>query len=457
MLTDARIRAMKAKPGERIEAGDALVPGLRIRVSGRSKTWVLRQRIGGKVRTVTLGHFGEGNGAIGLAAARTAAVAMQGRVAEGVIPTPASPRARVAGEGLTVASLFESYLTSRIDKGLKHPDAYRWQFGKYLAPRIGEWAVAAVSKADARQMLLDIREQHGLTTARRVGGLLKRLFAFAAQEDAIAANPLASLALPGREVQRDRTLSDAELAALWKVTDPINRPAAKNGAGRPRSHPSMHPWGAYFRLLVLTGQRRGEVAAMRWDALDLDAGTWTLTAGETKSARAHVVALSSAAVALLRSLPRFGTEASDGGPGLSPWVLTTNGKVPIAIYSKPKGWLDAAMIDALRSRDPKAELPHWTVHDLRRTVSTNLARMGCDPHIRRRVLNHALDGVDAIYDRFDYVEPKREVMEAWAAMLERIASGKPVHPRFLDAWRRELAMASADNVAALPNAGRVAA
>ncbi len=72
---------------------------------------------------------------------------------------------------------------------------------------------------------------------------------------------------------------------------------------------------------------------------------------------------------------------------------------PIADFSKPKGWLDEAMLKAL------GKLPHWQVHDLRRTVSTNLARLGVDPFVRRRVLNHALTGVDAIYDRHDISNP----------------------------------------------------
>ena len=73
------------------------------------------------------------------------------------------------------------------------------------------------------------------------------------------------------------------------------------------------------------------------------------------------------------------------------------------------------------------QLPGWVVHDLRRTVSTNLARLGIDPFVRRRVLNHALTGVDAIYDRYDYLEPKRQALEKWETDLARIvASSHPI-------------------------------
>jgi integrase len=71
------------------------------------------------------------------------------------------------------------------------------------------------------------------------------------------------------------------------------------------------------------------------------------------------------------------------------------------------------------------DLADWRIHDLRRTVSTGLARLGVDPFVRRRVLNHALQGVDAIYDQFDYLEPKRAALDLWATELDRIVNGEP--------------------------------
>jgi integrase len=163
------------------------------------------------------------------------------------------------------------------------------------------------------------------------------------------------------------------------------------------------------------GQRRSEVANMRWSAVDLDAGTWALNADEVKSSRAHLVPLPPLAVTLLRGLPRLSYLDANGDSVTSDWVLTTNARAPISDFSKPKRLLDAAMARALES-DP----PHWVVHDIRRTVSTNLARLGVDPFIRRRVLNHALTGVDAIYDRFDYLPAKRSALVLWAADLQRL-------------------------------------
>lgn len=413
LLTDAKIRGLKADLGERVEVADSVVDGLRIRVSGRAKVWALRIRAGGRVRTFTLGSFGDGNGQFGLAAARAEAIKVKEGIGQGILPLPAAARPKPAQD--SVSAMADRFMAEyAVDRQVKRPEAYRWQFDKYILPRIGARDVRAISRGELREVVHQVREAHGLTTARRVGGLLKRLFAWMASEDILDSDPAAPMKLPGVEVQRERTLTDVELRAFWRATDAANKPAERNRAGRVKPHPSDYPWGAYFRLLLLLGQRRSEVARMRWSAIDLDGATWALDAAEVKSARAHLVPLPAAAVALLRALPRVTHIGDDGEVAPSDWVLTTNGRAPIADFSKPKLWLDTAMSIEL------PDMPHWVVHDLRRTVSTNLARLGIDPFTRRRVLNHAQTGVDAIYDRHDYLEPKRRALAAWAEDLARI-------------------------------------
>lgn len=417
ILTDAKIRGLSPARGKRLEVADTIVEGLRLRVSTKTKVWALRVRASGKVRTFTLGSFGDGRDELRLAEARAAAIKVKKELAEGILPKPKAP-ARSAPDTFTVCSFVKRFMDEYVvDRQIKRPEAYQWQFDKYLLPRIGGRDVRDVKRAELRAVVQEVRDAHGLTTARRAGGLLKRFFAWLTSEDVLEADPAAPMKLPGKEVQRDRTLSDVELGALWLATDPANKPADRNRAGRVKPHPSDYPWGAYFRLLLILGQRRAEVATMRWSAIDLDAGTWSLKAEDVKSSRAHLVPLSPLAATLLRGLPRLSYLNDKGEAVTSDWVLTTNGRAPISDFSKPKRLLDATMAKAL-----KCELPHWVVHDIRRTVSTNLARLGVEPFIRRRVLNHALTGVDAIYDRFDYLPAKRSALEVWAADLRRIAS-----------------------------------
>ena len=343
---------------------------------------------------------------------------MQAEIAGGAIITPATVK-RPKGTGNRLAAVIDTFM-QRGAARVKNPASYRWMFDKYVIPHFGDWQIDAIKRRDLAEFLDTIADRHGMTTARRVGGLLKRLFKFAVSRDVIEIDPAAALMLPGAEVQRERTLTEAEVRALWVATDPASRGEKRNKAGRIAAHPSMFPWGAYFRLLLLTGQRRGEVAGMRWADIDLKARTWALASTDTKSARAHLVPLSPSAVALLKGLPRLTVEV-EGKTVPSPYVLTTNGSAPISMFSKPKGWLD----DAMRAALVEDGLPDWRIHDLRRTVSTGLARLGVDPFVRRRVLNHALQGVDAIYDQYDYLEPKRAALELWANELERIVKGAP--------------------------------
>lgn len=421
LLTDAKIRGIKAETGKQVEHADSVVDGLRLRVGGRSKTWIYRTRAGTKQRNITLGRFGDDRDELTLAAARAKAIALKAEIDRGVVPIPITIRGSATGNRL--ADLIDQFQTRYAEEKVKRPEAYRWMFDKYIVPHFGDWRIDAIRRRDLANYLDGIADRHGMTTARRVGGLVKRLFKFALSRDLIEADPAAALILPGAEVQRERTLSDAEIRALWQALDPASRTDERNRAGRLKPHPSMYPWGAYFRLLTLTGQRRGEVANMRWDSVDLARGTWTLQAGETKSARATVVPLSPAAVELLEDLPRQSYRNNDGQHVPSAFVLSTNGRAPIADFSKPKVWLDDAM-KRLLAVDGMA-LPDWRIHDLRRTVSTKLAALGVDPFVRRRVLNHALQGVDQIYDRFDYLEPKRQALDLWAKHLAEIVSGKP--------------------------------
>jgi integrase len=415
MLTDAKIIGLKGEPGKVVEYPDKLRPGLRLRVTGSGKTWIVRARMGGVVRTATLGSYGRGDGALTLAAARLAANTMIEAAKDGVIPLPQSPR-RGKGDGeLTVTKAAEQFIRyCTVDRRMKNPDAYRWQLDKYFLPAVGAWQIKSVAKSDIRSIIATIRDNHGLTTARRVGATVKLLFKWAAVEDLIAVDPAVSIPLPGKNVVRERTLTDIEIKALWHATDPANDPRKLNGAGRVAPHPSQYPWGPFYRLSLLLGQRRGEIATMKWSALDLAAATWAMTSDETKSERAHLVPLPPAAVDILKSLPRLAD---------CDYSFSTTGSGPIMDFSGAKGVLDIAMADCLKATG--AALQPWRLHDLRRTMSTNLAKLGVEPFVRRRVLNHALEGVDAVYDQFDYLEPKRVALNTWAKALAVIIGGAP--------------------------------
>jgi integrase len=164
-----------------------------------------------------------------------------------------------------------------------------------------------------------------------------------------------------------------------------------------------YPWAGYVKMLFLTGQRRTEVASMRWSDLDLGAATWTLPADTTKSDRGHLVPLSSTAVTLLKATPALG-----------PYVWTSDGETHVSGYAKAKSRLDS-FIKAVGT-----EPPPWRLHDIRRTVATHLVRLGVSETIVGRVLNHAPQGVTArTYALHSYAPEKRAALDTWAIEIEK--------------------------------------
>jgi integrase len=222
----------------------------------------------------------------------------------------------------------------------------------------------------------------------RTGALaaIKKLFAWCLDRGTIEINPVVALRAPAREVPRDRVLSDAEIVACWRA-------AEQEG----------FPFEQFAKLVMLTGQRRGEVAGMRWSEVDLEQGTWTIPAKRVKNASQHVVPLAPLCIGLLRRVPRF--LGSD-------FVLTTTGKTPISGFGRLKRRLEGGV----GSKD-------WRIHDIRRTVATNMAVLRVPPHVIEAVLNHRtgiVSGVAAVYNRHAYTSEKREALLKWAEHVERI-------------------------------------
>jgi integrase len=230
----------------------------------------------------------------------------------------------------------------------------------------------------------------GPIAANRALSAIRALFNFALRRGIIEATPAALVERPGEEIQRERTLVADEIKAVW---------AASRGLG--------YPFGDFFQIALITGQRRDEVARMRWQDLDLKDGIWLLPAEATKAGRGHIVPLAPLALDILRGLPRKATTGR-----ASPFVFTTSGDVPISGFSKAKPRLDQAI-----SKARGDALAPWTIHDMRRTAATQMGRLGVSRFIIGKVLNHADRTVTGIYDRHAYVSEKREALGAWATYL----------------------------------------
>jgi integrase len=379
-LTDQYISGLKAPPSGRAEFPDELVTGLRLRIGANSKTWVLRARVNEKVINATLGRYP----ALSLAKAREAA---RSRLIAYEQDDPVRSKLSI-----------EIVATDFIERHCK-PKNRRWEdqqamLNRYVLPRWKGRDIGDVRKRDVVQ-LIDAVIDGGVTVmANRVLAVVHKLFAWAVSRDIIEHNPATGVAKPVAEVPRDRVLTTPEVRAIWKATTHM-----------------AYPHGAYIRLLLLSAQRRDEVATMRWSAIDLEKATWKLDAADTKAARAHIVPLSKTVLDILAQLPR-----------LDDYVLTTRAGTHICGYSKSKELLDRFMAAELGIAP--SELPNWRIHDLRRTVATRMVGLGIMEEVVGKVLNHARQGVTARhYNHHAYINEKRHALDLWAAELMRIVDG----------------------------------
>lgn len=261
--------------------------------------------------------------------------------------------------------------------------------GRYLGPALGDQPMPDISRADL-QSIFDAIPTNKRGMRRAVFSYASVLWGWAVRRGHVETNLLTVMDKPPAPAPRDRVLSDVELASVWRATEGVSM-----------------VWRAFFRLLILTGQRRGEVSNIRWEELDRNAAIWTIPADRAKNGRAHLVPLSDAALVQI--------DLVAGGsvwPHLG-YVLTTTSRSAISGISKAKASLDAS-IACLNGNEA---IDHWRIHDIRRTLATGLQRLGVRFEVTEAVLNHvsgSKSGVSGVYQRHDWADEKRRALDAWA-------------------------------------------
>ena len=382
VLTAKTIEAMK--PGDsRMEIPDAALPGLYLVVQpSGAKSWAFRHRVSGKPKKLTLGAYPR----LGLAEARGAARQAAQAVALGQDPAGEKRQAREEAPKLTVRAQANIYHRRHLSK-LRSGEEARRVLERSAVAAWGDRSVASVTKRDVVALLDKVEAERGPQAANMALARVRSFMGWLADRDVIPASPAAGVRMPAASTARDRVLNDAELRLVWQASAALSE-----------------PFGAFVRLLVLTGQRRDEVAQMTTDELTGD--LWTIPGDRAKNGEAHMVPLSAETLAVLAEVKRI-------GPGR--YVFTTNGTAPISGYSKAKAALDMAVakLAEKEGRDPPAG---WTLHDLRRTCATGLARLGVRVEVTEAVLNHRSGtraGIVAVYQRHDFAAEKRSALEAW--------------------------------------------
>ncbi len=395
-LTDLFVAKVAAPAkGRRVEYFDTTFPALALRVTDSGhKSWSLFYRNGGRLRRYTIGPYP----AFGPADARRAASTALHKVQAGGDPAEEKRARRLAPKPLAddFASLAREYLDRQVKRNTA-ASTYRETariIDQDVIPEWGKRPMGSIAKRDVIA-LIDKKVASGAEIqANRILARLRTLFGWAVEKDRIATNPCEGLKPPTKERARDRVLSDLEIRAFWSSAEELG-----------------WPFGPLFKLLLITAQRRDEVATLEWSEIDLERNVWSLPREKAKNDHGHDVHLSQQAIDIIASLPRI-----DGGP-----VFSTNGRTAVSGFSRAKERLDGLMGKAIGQ-----ELEPWILHDLRRTAATGMAGLRILPHVVDRILNHTsgtIRGVARVYNRFEYLDERKAALEAWGRALESTVSG----------------------------------
>jgi len=413
-LTDRYLQSLKGvKNGAPYDVRDNEVRGLRVRVMGTGeKTFVLLARFSKDSHPTrrALGAYP----VLSLAEARDKAIAWKKLIKKGVDPAQAEARKR-ENSFAAVAEQFIAYIHRQ---KLRTADVMERNLRDTFIKdaKWGPRPVAEITAADVKRVIRKAVEREATYQAFHDFALIRRLFNWAIGTDdyGLQVNPcdrLGTKDLIGEQYARDRILSDDELRALWRATERLG-----------------YPYGPLYRLLALTGLRLGEACGARWSEFDLARNEWTIPAERMKKVKggpkAFVVPLTDAAIEVLSTLPRFNS---------GDFLFSNNyGKRPLRpnLFSDPKERLDRLMLDELRKTAPdpeRVELPDFVNHDIRRTVRTHLSALRIAEEVREAVLAHARPGIKGVYDKYGYIEEKREALALWNARLRSIVEPPPAN------------------------------
>jgi integrase len=391
--------------------------GLKLTPAGH-RSYLLQYRPGGRgtpTRRIKIGDHGE----FTPDQARKAAKALRAQVTLGIDPAEAKraerqaaadKRAAVAeaerlAKKLLVSTLVDDWIDAlrAASKATGSPrprsvEFYSSTARAHILSKIGSKPLPMVTPADIDE-IIDAVPLASRALRRNVFATLSAMSTWARRKRLITDSPMAGIEPPAAASARDRVLSDSELAVIWGAAHGL-RPVHR----------------AFYRLLILTGQRREEVAGLQWQELDRSAALWTLPADRTKNGIGNVVPLSDMAIAELDAIG--GTSWPKSGP-----TLSLDGKRSIAGFSKLRRELDAAIGKALAEQPNPLPLPAWRIHDFRRTVATNLQRLGVRFEVTEGVLNHtsgARSGVAGVYQLHNWSTEKRLALDAWAKKISKI-------------------------------------
>jgi integrase len=397
-LTAAAVERLKPPSSGQIEYYDRRLPsfGLRLSYHG-TKSWFVMTRLDGKLIRVTLGR----HPALSLAQAREEARRTMTLAATGQDPRhvrSAAKQKRQEERRNTFASCADEFLVKHVERRLR-PSTQREYRRILKGSDTRVWRDRPITQIGKRDVLdvIEVMDGRGSPGAsKRALVYLRKFFNWCAERDILSLIPTDRIRPPHPEVKRDRVLPDEELHYVLRALE------------GERSF-----FGPLLRILILTGQRRAEVAGMLWSELreiDNEAAFWEIPGHRTKNKQTHLVPLSPQVSKLIQSIPRVGA-----------LVFTTTGATPVSGFGKVKSRLDRR-VEEMRRIDGLEPMPPWMLHDLRRTMVTAMnEKLAIAPHVVEAVVNHmsglAKAGVAGVYNRALYLDDRRHALNRWAAYV----------------------------------------
>src|ERR1035437_4201792 len=413
-LTDRTLGALRNKPpaaGQRVDCMDTIVSGFGVRVNDAGKlTYILNIRYPGEGHPTrrTLGQPGEKTfpdaRVFTLADARDEALRWRGLVKVGKDPKAEQDKAKreaAQKRSNTFAAVAEDFIAD-----MKPTERRRVEVAQAIRRELitawGKRPIVEITPLDVVAVVKAMKQKGHLHQARNLLGRTRRIFRWAIAQHAygLERSPCAEIRpsdIIGDRQPRQRILNDAEIRAVWKASGTLG-----------------YPYGPLFQMLMLTGQRRSEIAKASRPEIDKKNTALVIPAERMKSNAAHILPLGDQALGVLAGLPKF--EAGD-------YLFSTIfGRKPVDGFSKAKVDLDKAVAAEL-GEAPKP----FTLHDMRRTVRTHLSALPIPQHVAERIIAHTQSELSKTYDLYSFLDEKRHGLALWESRLREIVT--PTEPQ----------------------------
>jgi len=409
--TDRELKALK--PGaDWVDVVDSKTPGLLVRVGPLNakkqfkRTFCYAARFPGSTSRVRAA-LGEYDLDLTLEQAREKAGEWRRLIRDGIDPRKQAEKAAEEAESqrkLRFDVLMEDYVKRRLP-ALRSGPQVEQMLRRDVLPFWKDKLITDIKRPDVIEVVEAVIDRGSPGQARNTLFAVRAFLNWVVTRGVMETSPCDRLDLKnllGKKKVRQRVLLDHEIRAFWQACGRL-----------------AYPYGDLFKLLLVTGQRRTEVAEASWPEIDTASKLFVVPPSRFKSDAEHRVPLSPMAMEVIDSLPRF--KSSDAKYLFS----VENGRKPVSGYADAKVKLDAAMLEILREADPEAVLPPFVLHDLRRTMRTRLSSLRIPTEVAEMVIGHAKTGLARVYDLHAFEDEMRDALDRWAAKLQSIVNPTP--------------------------------